>query len=246
MKKINKVLFVDVGSHQCQEIKALKQSSIYLSILFIKRYLLNLFIKGSIAPSFVEFINFIKIRKKLMKKTDFCFIAIEPNWRHFTCRIYRKLNYIFCFGLQKMDSDFKLKNLSFKSPNKNDQGASLFKTASHSDLSDVIPVFDTDYFCTNVIQVILNKYNDNDSPKILLRLNCEGTEDDVIYSFKKMFPNKLVGILGSLDDVRKKKGANKADDLAEYLHSNAIDFCRFSSNMDTWPGALKFLENKLK
>jgi hypothetical protein len=245
LKKISKVLFVDVGSHQCQEIKALKQSSIYLSILFIKRYLINLFIKDSIAPTISEFIYFLKIRKKLMKKIDFCFIAIEPNWRHFTCKIYKKLNYTFCFGLQKMDSDFKFKDLSFKSPKKNDQGASLFKTPNHSDLSDVIPVVDTDYFCKKVIQVILNTYKDDVSPKILLRLNCEGTEDDVIYSFKKMFPDKLVGILGSLDDVRKKKGANKADDLKEYLHSNSIDFCRFSSNMGSWPNALKFLENKL-
>ena len=60
-----------------------------------------------------------------------------------------------------MDSDFKFKNLSFKSPKKNDQGASLFKTPEHINLSEAIPVLDTDYFCRNVLQVILDKYDQN-------------------------------------------------------------------------------------
>ena len=96
------------------------------------------------------------------------------------------------------------------------------------------------------MQVILDLYTEAEFPKMLLRLNCEGTEDDVIYSIKKKFPEKLVGILGSLDDVKKKKGADKAKNLDDYLISNSIDFCRFSSNMTTWPDAIRFLENKLK
>ena len=246
MKKKIKVIFVDVGSHECQEIKALTQSSAYLSILFLKRYFLNWFVKGLIAPPILEFVDFLKIRKKLMKETDFCFVAVEPNWRNLNCKIYSKLNYVFCFGLQKIDSDFEIKDLSFKSSNKNDQGASLFKTPEHSNLSEAIPVIDTDYFCKNILQVILDTYKNGELPKILLRLNCEGTEDDVIYSFQKIFPEILVGVLGSLDDVMKKKGTNKAEDLEQYLLLNSIDFCRFSSNMSTWPNALKYLKNKLK
>ena len=245
-KNKKKVLFIDVGSHECQEIKALTQSSFYLTIIYFKRYFLNLFVKGLLVPTTSEFFNFLKIRNKLTKKIDFCYIAIEPNWRHFKNNIYKKLNYTFCFGLQKIESDFKIKYLSFKSKKKNDQGASLFKTSDHINLSEAIPVLDTEYFCRNVLQVILDKYDHGESPKMFLRLNCEGTEDDVIYSINKFFPQQLVGILGSLDDVEKKKGANKANDLKNYLHLNNINFCRFSSNMSSWPNAIKFLENKLK
>ena len=247
MEKIKKkVLFIDVGSHECQEIKALTQSSIYLAIIYLKRYLLNWFVKGLLVPSTSEFINFLKIRNELIKKVDFSFVAIEPNWRHFNNKIYKKLNNVFSFGLQKMDNNFKIKYLSFKSQKKNDQGASLFKTPDHINLSEAIPVLDTDYFCRNVLQVILDKYDHNQSPKMFLRLNCEGTEDDVIYSVNKFFSKQLAGILGSLDDVEKKKGAIKANDLENYLHLNTINFCKFSSNMSTWPNAIRFLKNKLK
>ena len=179
-----------------------------------------------------------------MKRINFCFIAVEPNWRHFNSKIYKKLNHVFCFGLQKMKSNFEKKNLSFESYTKKDQGASLFKKSDNPNLLDSIIVFDTDYFCENILSVILDSYNDDKSPKMILRLNCEGTEDDVIYSIKKKFPNNLLGILGSLDDVEKKRGEIKSKQLNEYLISNSIDFCRFSSNMSTWPDALKFLEKK--
>ena len=245
-KNKKKVLFVDVGSHECQEIKALTQSSIYLIVIYLKRYFINWFVKGLLIPSVSEFVNFLKIRNKLMKKVDFCFVAIEPNWRHFSCKIYKDLNFVFCFGLQKMESEYKIKNLSFKSQKKNDQGASLFKTPEHINLSESIPVLDTDYFCKNVLQVILDTYEDNKLPKMFLRLNCEGTEDDIIYSIHKFFSEQLIGVLGSLDDVQKKRGQAKADALEKYIKHNSINFCRFSSNMSTWPNAISFLENKLK
>ena len=246
MKKISKVLFIDIGSHECQEIKALTQSSILLSLLYFKRYVINFFVKGLIVPPIIDFLDFLKIRKKLLKRIDFCFVAIEPNWRHYRCQIYKKLSYVFCFGLQKMNNDIEMKHLSFKSLKKNDQGASLFKAPGNSDLSDVITVLDTDYFCKHVLQKIVSTHVDEGMTRMVLRLNCEGTEDDVIYSVNQIFSDQLVGILGSLDDVKKKKGDIKADALDEYLLLNSIDFCRFSSNMSTWPKTIKFLENKLK
>ena len=245
MEKTNKVLFIDVGSHECQEIKALTESSLFLFLLFFKRYIINFFIKGNIAPSIIDFFSFLNIRKKLLKNIDFCFVAIEPNWRHHSSKIYKKLNYVFCFGLQKINVDINIKHLSYKTSEKKCQGATLFEEQSSSDLTDMIPVLDTDYFCEHILQNIVNEYNSEISPKIILRLNCEGTEDEVIYSINKKFSRLLVGILGSLDDVKKKKGTEKAEALDKYLNTNSIDFCRFSSNISTWPETIKFLDNKL-
>ncbi len=245
MKKKDKVLFIDVGSHECQEIKALIEPSIVLILLFLKRYVINYFIDGKIAPSLNDFFYFLNLRRKILNKIDFSFVAVEPNWRHYSSKIYKKLNYVFCFGLQKMEADIQIKHLSYKNSEKKCQGATLFDEASNPNLADLIPVLDTDYFCSNILRTIVKQYNTDIPLKIILRLNCEGTEDEVIYSVNKKFSQQLVGILGSLDDVKKKKGNAQAEALEKYLHSNSIDFCRFSSNITTWPETIKFLYNKL-
>ncbi len=246
MLKNKKVLFIDVGSHECQEINALTQSNFFLTLLYLKRFLLNLVVKDTIAPSILEFIKFLIIRKRLLSKIKFCFFAIEPNWRHFRLKLYQKIDYVFCFGLQKLNTDIEMKYLSFKSIEKKCQGANLFEENGNINLSEIIPVLDTDYFCDNILKKILNEYPDDNMPKIILRLNCEGTEDDIIYSFNKKYSKLLLCVLGSLDDVRKKKGLQKAEILDQYLIKNSIDFSRFSSNMNTWPKTIKFLEDKLK
>lgn len=245
MKETNKILFIDVGTHECQEIKALTEPSILLFLLFIKRYIINVFIKSNIAPTLKDFFIFLKIRKKLLKNTEFCFVAVEPNWRHFGSKIYQKLNYIFCFGLQKLDTNISIKRLTYKTSEKKCQGATLFEQQNNSNFVDMIPVLDTDYFCEHILQNIINNYNNGIQPKIILRLNCEGTEDEVIYSINKKFSKLLIGVLGSLDDVKKKKGIIKAEALDHYLHTNLIEFCRFSSNINTWLDTIKFLDNKL-
>lgn len=245
MKKNNKILFIDIGTHECQEIKALTEPSFFLFLLFIKRYIINFFIKSNIAPSIKDFFSFLNTRKKLFKNIDFCFVAVEPNWRHFSSKIYKKLNYVFCFGLQKQNVDINIKSLSYKMSEKKCQGANLFEQQSDPDLIDMIPVMDTDYFCEHILQNILNEYNNEILPKIILRLNCEGTEDEVIYSINKKFSKLLVGVLGSLDDVKKKKGIAEAEALDNYLYTNSIEFCRFSSNISTWPETIRFLDKKL-
>lgn len=245
MEKINKILFIDVGSHECQEIKALTQPALILLLLYFKRYLINLFIEGKIAPPVNDFLNFLSLRKKILSKVDFCFVAIEPNWRHYSLSIYKKLNYVFCFGLQKLNNNFKIKALTYKNSQKKCQGATLFDETKNLELYDLIPVLDTDYFCENILQNIVKNQKKENEPKIILRLNCEGTEDEVIYSISKKFPNLLIGVLGSLDDVMKKKGLAKAEALDDYMSLNSIDFCRFSSNICTWPDTIRFLFNKI-
>lgn len=246
MLKNKKVLFIDVGSHECQEINALIESNFFLTLLFLKRYILNLIVKDTIAPSILEFFNFLIIRKRLLSKINFCFFAIEPNWRHFNAKIYQTIDYVFSFGLQKLNTNIEMKYLSFKSIEKKCQGANLFEDNVNTDLSEIIPVLDTDYFCDNILKKILNEYPNDNMPKIVLRLNCEGTEDDIIYSFNKKYSKLLLCVLGSLDDVKKKKGLQKSEILDQYLIKNSIGFCRFSSNMSTWPKTIKFLEDNLK
>ena len=121
-----------------------------------------------------------------MKKVDFCLLQLNLTG-DFSCKIYKDLNFVFCFGLQKMESEYKIKIFHSNLKKKN-QGASLFKTPEHINLSESIPVLDTDYFC-KCSSVILDTYEDNKLPKMFLRLNCEGTEDDIIYSIHSTMSN---------------------------------------------------------
>ena len=82
--------------------------------------------------------------------------------------------------------------------------------------------------------------------EVLLRLNCEGVEDDVIYSTFSSFGNKLKLICGSLKDVEELKGLEASQKLDKFMSCNNLLFVKFSSGIYTWPDAhkavLKLLE----
>ena len=75
---------------------------------------------------------------------------------------------------------------------------------------------------------ILDKY------AVILRLNCEGVEDDVIYAAHQSFRNKLVLTMGSIEDVKECKGNVAYLNLEKYLDENSLSFVRFSSSVNTW------------
>ena len=60
----------------------------------------------------------------------------------------------------------------------------------------------------------------------MLRLNCEGVEDEVIYSAQNVFGNKLKLIAGSLKDVKELKGEVAFNKLFEFM--NQRDYLLFN------------------
>ena len=75
--------------------------------------------------------------------------------------------------------------------------------------------------------------------EVLLRLNCEGVEDDVIYSTFSSFGNKLKLICGSLKDVEELKGLEASQKLDNFISRNSLLFVKFSSGIYSWPEAHK-------
>ena len=86
--------------------------------------------------------------------------------------------------------------------------------------------------------------NMHDDYKILLRLNCEGVEDDLIYSAFKIFGTKIELICGSLYDVERIKGVDFLNNVEQFLKQNNLPFVLFSPSMTTWPNAYNAI-NKL-
>ena len=81
--------------------------------------------------------------------------------------------------------------------------------------------------------------------QILVRLNCEGAEDDVIYSAHDCFDSKVKMVCGSLKDVEGVKGLSAYKKLKRYMSDNELPFVYFSSAIDTWPKAHNAIINLL-
>jgi hypothetical protein len=69
---------------------------------------------------------------------------------------------------------------------------------------------------------------------VIIRLNCEGVEDDVIYSAHKYFGSKLQLICGSLKDVKGVKGPEALQRLEEFMSEHGLVFAKFYAPIYTW------------
>ena len=87
---------------------------------------------------------------------------------------------------------------------------------------------------------VSNKYN------VILRLNCEGVEDSIIYSAQKYFKKKLVLILGSLKDVKYCKSQEAYENLIKFMKNKNIPFIFFSSSPKSWLKAHEAIIKVLK
>ena len=131
--------------------------------------------------------------------------------------------------------------------NENAEGNSLFlKKHNPQDESHIATfgVSASDFF--SELALYLNeKFRDYE---VLLRLNCEGVEDDVIYSTHNSFGNKLKLICGALKDVEELKGLEASEKLDQFIKENGLLFVKFSSGIYSWPKAhaavLSLLEKK--
>ena len=85
-------------------------------------------------------------------------------------------------------------------------------------------------------------YDDYD---ILLRLNCEGVEDDVIYSVYNIFGSKTKMICGSLNDVERVKGLDAFQKLEKFMNENKLLFVLFCPLIHSWPEAHTAIMNLL-
>ena len=77
-----------------------------------------------------------------------------------------------------------------------------------------------------------------DDYQVMIRINCEGIEDEVIYSAYEHFGSKLSLILGSLDDVKKIKGDSALRRAEQFIADRQLPFEKFHSNMSSWVSGL--------
>ena len=105
------------------------------------------------------------------------------------------------------------------------------------------PKVSADSFASDYKAFLDNTYEDY---QIVLRINCEGSEDDVIYAFSNHFAEQFKYILGSLKDVESVKGKVNHQKLLEHIKSNELLFLEWLPSIDTWLDAQNMLLNLVK
>ena len=240
-----KIVVIDIGTHKCQEFLAMFHTNPFALFARVAAY--KIFRLPS--PTFKETFSMISSQKLLKQNRDrFFTILTEPNTNVLSHPLYNKADQVFCLAVGKTSKNIKLSNLYFHSVqiDLDEQGSSIFeeKKGKKSTFSLPITQVDPEYYLNFIKQNIEHKFPNIDY-EIVLRMNCEGSEYDVIQGAKKIFGAQFSLVLGSLDDVLKYHGQDVYNQMEKFLEDNRIDFRVFNTILTSHAEALKVLVSKL-
>ena len=244
---MKKIIWIDVGTHFAQEYCSIFGSNISFYRGIIKRFVGSKILKRGKFINFQELRDIIYLRGKIRKRCEeFHTVFIEANPKiAYTRSIYLKANMVFNIamtdGIQK---SLSITKLYLGDGSELSQGSSVFLEKANVLKETYIPTLGipSNEFFNQLSKYLEEKFSDYD---VLLRLNCEGVEDDVIYSVYDNFGSKLKLICGSLKDVEEIKGAEASQKLEKFINNNKLLFKIFHSGMSSWPKAHAAILNLL-
>lgn len=231
------IIFIDIGTHSCGEIKSFTNSKFFFFKL-IKRIIKNIYKKRSINISIFSslIINHFKLKNTIKRIT---LILIEPNYLHFEEKPYKFSSMVLPAAINSSnDNDSRTIKLFFANNDPKSAGNSIYSSKGNVNKNHFRNVLALN---SSELLEILEKTYLHENSKVILRINCEGMEDEIIYEFKKYLANRLKGIMGSLKDVKSIKGNKKYSQLMKFIDDEEIIFVPFSDNLDTWSKAHSFL-----
>jgi len=230
-------ILIDIGTHSCGEIKSFSDSKFFFFKL-AKRIIKNLYKKKSLDISYFKKLvkNHLKIKNHVKKIT---LILVEPNYLHFDEKIYKLCSMLLPVAIKNIkEKDLRTTKLFFANNDPRSAGNSIFSTKGNVDVNNFKNVL---VLTTKELISILENNFMHENSKVIIRLNCEGMEDEIIYDFKKFIPKRLIGIMGSLKDVKSIKGNKEYSQLLEFIDNEEIKFVPFSDDIDTWGKAHSYL-----
>ena len=231
------LVLIDVGTHSCGEIKSFTNSKFFFFKL-IKRIIKNIYKKKSL--NILNFkrliINHFKLKNIIKRIT---LILIEPNYLHFDEKLYKFSSMVLPVAISSSnENNSRTVKLFFANNDPKSAGNSIFSSKGNINKNNFRNVLSLNSY--EVLEILKNTYLHENS-KVILRINCEGMEDEIIYTFKKYLANRLKGIMGSLKDVKSIKGNKKYFQLMKFIDDEEIIFIPFSDDIDTWSRAHSFL-----
>ena len=231
------LILIDIGTHSCGEIKSFTNSKFFFFKL-IKRIIKNIYKKKP--PNISSFksllINHFKL-KNISKKITL--ILIEPNYLHFEEKPYKFSSMVLPAAIKsKSKNNSRTIKLFFANNDPKSAGNSIFSSKGNVSKTNFRNVLSLNSH--ELLEILENTFLHENS-KVILRINCEGMEDEVIYEFKKYLANRLKGVMGSLKDVKSIKGNKKYSQLMKFIDDEKIIFVPFSDDINTWSKAHAFL-----
>ena len=239
--KNKKIIWIDVGTHYAQEHNSIFGSNYEFWKLIIKRFLSYKILKRGKFISLEQLRSIIHSRHSIRKRfSDFFTVIIEANPKIALKKNFYPNSNIF-FNLALTDdnhSSVSIAKLYIGKGGVLAEGNSLFIKKDNPENDRHIATFgvSTKDFFHELALYLDEQFKDYE---VLLRLNCEGVEDDVIYSTYSSFGNKLKLICGSLKDVEELKGLEASQKLDNFISRNSLLFVKFSSGIYSWPKAHK-------
>lgn len=241
------VIWIDVGTHKAQEYKSVLGSNRWFIIRLIRHAFSSLVLRRGSFAGFTNYFSLIKARNSLRSfRSQFRVAFIEANCQLLKDGSYSNVDDVFCLALSGgFNSSFGLTKLYHANDDQESQGNSIYKTKSNISLNQftLCPKVSADTFASHYKVFLDSMYEDY---QIVLRINCEGSEDDVIYAFSNHFGNKFKLILGSLKDVEGVKGEFAHQKMLEHIKSNGLLSLDWSSRVDTWLDAQNMLLKTVK
>lgn len=234
---IDKIIYVDVGTHFGQEYQSIFGSEKITFIKLIRRifgfYILR---RGEMFPLGMTK-EFLRKRRELRSSRGrFLVFFVEANANVIQCGdVYKNADGVFNCALCG-EQNLSIKKLYLANNKLLGQGSSIFLKKHNVSVNSLVPslgVPATSFFDSLKYYIESN----NEKYSVILRLNCEGAEDDVIYAAHQVFSANLVLLMGSLKDVRDCKGNAAYDALESYLRYNNLPFVSFSHSVASWPRA---------
>lgn len=244
MKK--KIIWLDVGTHYAQEFESFFGSyrsfffsylkSIYKKIFFSKGRIINI----------KELMSLLKFKRIALKSREIFFVIfVEPNFYILNkSKNYLKANCVFNLALLKRNSNRRISKLFLVKNNMYAQGNSVYSNKDNVNKNDYIFVnsISSNSFLESLKLTIDKEFSNYE---IFLRINCEGSEDEVIYECKKIFGKKFNTIFGTIVDTKRVKGVKKFNQLKKFIKKNNLDIIFFSSGIESWYNAHNSIIKKL-
>jgi len=245
---MRKLIWVDVGTHFGQEYSSIFGSNYNFYYLILRRIIGGNILNRGKPVKFQELRRLVRDRRRIRKQSSaFYTIFVEANSKIvYSKDVYHEADFVFNLALtDETHPSVSIAKLYLGNDSELSQGSSVYLAKHNVEKDSYVPAFavSTSSFFTELELYLTEKYTHYD---VLLRLNCEGVEDDVIYSAHYSFGNKLKLVCGSLKDVEGIKGHSALEKLHKFMHDRKIIFVSFNSGFDSWPRAHAAISNLVK